>query len=298
MITGKNIFITGASRGIGKAIAKKLASNGNNIIIAAKTADTHKYLEGTIYETAEECVKLGGNALAVKLDIRDEEQIKKAINKTIEHFGGIDILVNNASAIDNSGTKDIDPKKYDLIHSVNGRGTFMMTKYAIPHLLKSSNPHVINMSPPLDLDPRWFKLGGTAYTMSKYCMSMSAIGMSEEYKNKIAFNCLWPKTLIATAAVNMLAGNAGLLGSRKPEIVADSVEWILSQDIKTTGQFFIDEDIMINKIGISNKDLKKKYNNSNNLIPLIPDIFVGDPEYVSKYMNFGKMGKNISSLLK
>ena len=297
MITGKNIFITGASRGIGKSLATKLASNGNNVIIAAKTVDKHKYLDGTIYDTAKECIELGGRALALKLDIREEDEIINAVNQSVEHFGGIDILINNASAIDNSSTKDIDPKKYDLIHSVNGRGTFLMTKHAIPHLLNSKTPHVLNMSPPLDLDPRWFKLGGTAYTMSKYNMSMCALGMSEEYMNKIAFNCLWPKTLIATAAVNMLAGKAGMSGSRKPEIVADAAEWILSQDISISGNFFIDEEVMTEKLGLNKKSLKK-YNNSNSLIPLIPDIFVGDPNYVSKYMNFGKIGKNVANLLK
>ena len=297
MITGKTIFITGASRGIGKAIATKLALYGNNIVVAAKTADTHKHLEGTIYETAKECSDLGSETLALKLDIRNEENIKESISKTVEKFGGIDILINNASAIDNSRTHDIKTTKYDLINSVNGRGTFLMTKHALPVLLKSENPHVLNMSPPLDLNPKWFKLGGTAYTISKYNMSMCSLGMSEEYKNKVAFNCLWPKTLIATAAVNMLAGKAGMSGSRKPEIVADAAYWIVSQDINTTGNFFIDEDIIIDKVGINKKELKK-YNNSNSLVPLIPDIFVGDPDHVSKYMNFGKIGKNIAKLIK
>jgi citronellol/citronellal dehydrogenase len=297
MISGKNILITGASRGIGKEIAKKMAYMGNNIIVAAKTLDKHEHLEGSILETAKECVELGGKALPIKLDIRNEYEIQEAITKSVDHFGGIDILINNASAIDNSNTGDIMSNKYDLIHSVNGRGTFLMTKHSLPHLLKSENPHVLNMSPPIDLNPKWFKLGGTAYTMSKYNMSMCSLGMSEEYKNKIAFNCLWPKTLIATAAVNMIAGKAGLAGSRKAEIVADAASWIISQDKSVTGKFFIDEDILTKKIGIS-KDELKKYNNSNSILPLIPDIYVGDPDYVSKYMNFGKIGIKIAKILK
>ena len=277
----KTLLITGASRGIGLSIAKRAAKDGANIVIASKTDKFHPKLEGTIYTAAEECNKLGGNSLAVKLDITDKKQIQYCVNKTIEKFGGIDILVNNASAIDNSETIKLTYKKYKLINDVNGKGTFLMSKYCIPHLLKSENPHVLNLSPPLNLDPKWFKIGGVAYTISKYNMSMSSLGMNEEYKGKIGFNCLWPKTAIATAAIRMLFGEKGINSSRSVDIMSDTAHWILTQKIKDcNGNFFIDENIAIEKMGMSYTELNK-YNKSE-ISPLITDLYIGNPNGFDK----------------
>lgn len=188
-LAGKTILVTGGSRGIGLSIAKRAAADGANIIIAAKTVEPHPKLPGTIYTAAQECEDAGGKALAVQVDIMDDEQSAACIAKAVQHFGGIDILINNASAIDNSGTLDVKAKKYQLMHNINARGTFWTSKLALPHLFKSSaagrNPHVLNMSPPLDMDPRWFKIGGVAYTMAKYNMSMCALGMAEEFKGQV-----------------------------------------------------------------------------------------------------------------
>ena len=286
MITGKTIVITGASRGIGKAIATKMASMGNNLVIAAKTTTTHSKLEGTIHETVEECKNLGSNAIAVKLDVREKEDINNVVQQARSEFGGIDILINNASAVSNSSTDKLKLNKFNLMNEVNYKGTFLMTQACLPDLLKSSSPHVLNMSPPLDLNPEWFELGGTAYTISKYNMSMCALGMSQEFKNKIAFNCLWPKTLIATAAVNMLAGSVGMKASRKPDIMADAATWILSQDKSVSGNFFIDEEVITNEIG--DNDLNK-YSNTILPIPLMQDLYVGNPDNVRKLLQMSKL---------
>ena len=208
-LKNKTVFITGASRGIGKAIALRLAREGANIIIAAKSVEENAKLGGTIFSAAEEIEKAGGRALAVQCDIRFEEQIKKAVDKAIEKFGGIDIVVNNASAISLTPTEQTEPKRFDLMHNINVRGTFFVTKACIPHLKKSSNAHILTLSPPINLNPKWFA-GHVAYTMSKYNMSMMAMGWAAEFKkNNIASNALWPKTTIDTAAVrNLLGGEA------------------------------------------------------------------------------------------
>lgn len=244
---GKTIFITGASRGIGKAIALRLAKEGANIIVAAKTVTPHPKLKGTIFTAAEEIEKAGGKALAIQLDIRNEENIKEAIEKAANHFGGIDILINNASAINLSKTTDLPMKRYDLLQGVNVRGTFMMCKYAIPHLKKGTNPHILNLSPPLNMDPQWFGRH-LAYTMSKYNMSQIIMGLAEELKaDGIAANALWPKTTIATAAVKYSLGGEEMMNcSRTPDIMADAAFHILSKSSNScTGNFFIDEDVVV-----------------------------------------------------
>ena len=245
-LRGKTLFITGASRGIGKAIALRAARDGANIAIAAKTTQPHPKLPGTIFTAAEEIEKAGGKALACVTDIRDEAQIAAAVAKTVEVFGGIDILVNNASAISLTGTVDTPMKRYDLMHGVNVRGTFACSQACIPHLKKAPNPHILNNSPPLNLQARWFA-PHVAYTMSKFGMSLCVLGMAEELREDgIAVNALWPKTMIATAAVqNLLGGEASIRGSRKPEIMADAAHAILTKPSRDlTGQFFIDEEVL------------------------------------------------------
>ena len=242
----KTVFITGSSRGIGKAIALRLAKEGANIIIAAKTVEPHPKLEGTIYTAAKEIEEAGGQALPIQVDIRNEENVKAAIEKAAEHFGGIDILINNASAINLSQTTEIPMKRYDLIHEINVRGTFMVSKYCIPFLKEGSNPHILNLSPPLNMSPEWFGKH-LAYTMSKYGMSMIVLGLSDELKKAgIAVNALWPKTTIATAAVrNIIGGEELMKCSRTPEIMADAAFHILSQpSSECTGNFFVDEDLL------------------------------------------------------
>lgn len=242
----KTAFITGASRGIGKAIALKLASHGYNIIIAAKTTEPHPKLPGTIYTAAEEIEKAGGKALAIKTDIRFEESVEAAIQQGAATFGGIDILVNNASAINLTNTSTVAMKRYDLMHDINVRGTFMVSKYCIPFLKKSENPHILTLSPPLNLNPEWFA-AHLAYTMSKFGMSMTVLGLAEELKKDgIAVNALWPKTVIGTTAVRNLPGGEQIMQmSRKPDIIADAAWVILNKDSKTcTGNFFIDETVL------------------------------------------------------
>jgi citronellol/citronellal dehydrogenase len=241
---GKTAFITGASRGIGKAIGLKLAQEGANIVIAAKTAAPHPKLAGTIFTAAEEMEQAGGKALPLVVDVRNEEEVKNAVDKTIETFGGIDILVNNASAIQLTGTLQTDMKRYDLMHQINTRGTFMTSKYCIPHLLNSDIAHVLNLAPPLNMETRWFA-PHVAYTMAKFGMSMCVLGMAGEFKGKIAFNALWPKTLIATAAVDMLNGEAFMNKSRKVDIMADCAHLIFSKaKTECTGNFFVDEELL------------------------------------------------------
>ncbi|MFX1572740.1 MAG: SDR family oxidoreductase [Promethearchaeota archaeon] len=254
-LKGKTLFITGASRGIGKAIALKAAKDGANITIVAKTKEAHPRLPGTVYTAVEEIRSMGGNALPAITDIRYEDQVMNAINATVDEFGGIDILINNASAINLSPTLEIEMKRYDLIFSVNVRGTFLCSKLCIPYLKNAENPHILNLSPPLNLDPKWFK-NNLAYTMSKYGMSMCVLGMAEEYKKDgIAVNALWPRTSIATAAVrNLLGGESAIKHSRKPEIVADAAYIILTKPSREcTGNFFIDEDLLIEN-GITDLD--------------------------------------------
>lgn len=268
----KTVLISGASRGIGKAIALKLAAEGANIALASKTVEQHAKLEGTIYSAAEEIGRAGnGNVLAIKADIRREEEIEQAVAETVSHFGGIDILVNNASAINLSSTEQIEAKRFDLMQDINVRGTFLMCKAAIPHLKKGTNPHILNLSPPLNMDRKWFPKH-LAYTMSKYGMSMIVLGLSSELKKyKIAVNALWPKTLIATAAIaNLPNGEELLKHSRKPEIVADAAAYILQQPSQhTTGNFFVDEDVLRAK-GVDNFDAYAL----NPGVNLLPDLFL------------------------
>lgn len=246
ILANKTAIITGGSRGIGLAIAKKLAAAGVNVVVAAKTTEPHPKLPGTIYEAAEEIKAAGGNALALVLDLRDEAMIEKVVQDTVAQFGGIDILVNNASAIYLAGIEHTRSKRYDLMHQINVRGTFLMSQACIPFLKKSSHPHILNLSPPLDMNPAWFE-NFTAYTMSKFGMSMVAMGLAAEMKPYgIAANALWPRTTIATAAVqNLLGGDALIRQSRWPAIVADAAAIILSRNPKeTSGQFFIDETVL------------------------------------------------------
>ena len=229
-LAGKTILVTGASRGIGQAIAEKCAKDGANIVIAAKTAQTHSKLPGTIYSVAEKINSLGGKSLPCVVDVRDESNVQAAVEQAVKTFGGIDILVNNASAISLTPTEMTPMKKYDLMHQVNVRGTFMMTQKCLPYLRQAKNPHVLNISPPLIMKSVWFR-SHVAYTMSKYGMSMCVLGMAEELKDaRIAVNALWPKTAIATAAVEMLGGDSMMNQSRKSDIMADAAYVILSKD--------------------------------------------------------------------
>jgi citronellol/citronellal dehydrogenase len=242
----KTVLITGASRGIGKAIALKLASAGANIVIAAKSTTEDERLGGTIFSTATEVEAAGGKALALFCDIRDEKLIQEVMEKTVARFGALDILINNASAISISNTEKTEPKRFDLMFDINVRGTFMVTKYAYPILKNSSNPHILTLSPPLNFDMKWFK-PHVAYTLSKYNMSLLSSAWAEEFKKDgIASNSLWPGTLIATSAVkNLLGGEKLFQVSRKPEIIADAAFYILGKDAKsTTGNHFIDEDVL------------------------------------------------------
>jgi citronellol/citronellal dehydrogenase len=245
-LQGKTLFITGASRGIGKAIALRAARDGANIAIAAKTTEPHPKLPGTIHTAAEEIERAGGRALACVVDIRDEAQIAAAVQRTVETFGGIDVLVNNASAISLTGTVATPMKRYDLMHGVNARGTFACSQACIPHLKKAANPHILMNSPPLNMEARWFA-PHVAYTMAKFGMSMCVLGMAEELRGDgIAVNALWPRTVIATAAVqNLLGGDAVMRGSRKPEIMADAAHAILTKPSReVTGRFFIDDEVL------------------------------------------------------
>jgi citronellol/citronellal dehydrogenase len=245
-LRGKTLFITGASRGIGLAIALRAARDGANVAVAAKTTEPHPKLPGTVFTAAEEIEKAGGRALPCVVDIRFEDQVYAAVEKTVQTFGGIDVLVNNASAIHISGTVETPMKKWDLMHAINARGTFLCSQACIPHLKKAANPHILNNSPPLNLDPRWFA-PHVAYTMAKYGMSMCVLGMAEELKEDgIAVNALWPRTTIATAAVqNLLGGEEGVRHSRLPEIVADAAHAIITKPSRTfTGRFLIDEDVL------------------------------------------------------
>lgn len=245
-LRGKTLFITGASRGIGKAIALRAARDGANVVVVAKTTEPQSRLPGTIYSAVTEIEAAGGHGLACATDIRYEEQVEAAVKAAIEEFGGIDIVINNASAISLSDTADTTMKRFDLMHSVNVRGTYLVTKACLASLEQANNPHVLNISPPLNLDPRWFG-PHVAYTMSKYGMSMCVLGMSEEFRGRgIAVNALWPATVIATAAVkNLLGGDPMVQRSRKPEIVADAAHAILTQPCREcTGNFFVDEQVL------------------------------------------------------
>ncbi|HEV7556296.1 MAG TPA: NAD(P)-dependent oxidoreductase [Kofleriaceae bacterium] len=245
-LKGKTLFITGASRGIGLAIGLRAARDGANVAIAAKTAEPNPKLPGTVFTAATELEAAGGKALPLVTDIRHEDQIAAAVAKTVETFGGIDILVNNASAISLTGTVETPMKRFDLMHQINTRGTFACSQACIPHLKKASNPHILNISPPLNMETRWFA-PHVAYTMAKFGMSMCVLGMAGELaRYGIAVNALWPRTTIATAAIkNLLGGDAAMKGSRKPEIMGDAAHAILTKPSKDfTGKFLIDDDVL------------------------------------------------------
>ena len=266
---GKTIFISGASRGIGLAIGLRAARDGANVVVAAKTTEPHPKLPGTIYSAAQEVEAAGGKALPLMVDIREEAQVLAAVAKTVETFGGIDILINNASAISLTGTLETPMKRYDLMHQINTRGTYLCSQACLPHLKKAANPHILNLSPPLNMTAYWFK-NHVAYTMAKYGMSMCVLGMAEEFRGKVAVNALWPRTTIATAAVNMLGGDAMMRASRKPSIMAEAAVAILTRPIETTGQFFVDDDVLREFNGVTNFD---DYATTPGVEP-IPDFFL------------------------
>ena len=335
-LAGKVMFVTGGSRGIGLAIAKRCAQDGAKVVLAAKTATPHPKLPGTIYTAAKEIEDAGGIALPLQLDIQDVDAAERAFETAVAELGPIDILLNNASAIDNSETPALKSKKYDrtfmcssadvqgapsscvcglsispfspprvfrsfstnarrrptVMHGVNARGTFMCSQLALKHgLLESSHGHVLNMSPPLAMDPRWFKMGGVAYTVAKYNMSMFALGMAEEFKNRnVAFNCLWPRTAIATSAIDMLGGPLARKASRSVDIMSDSAHWILSQDPREcTGNTFIDEDIITEHF--PERDLASYREDKSmmaQMVPLMPDFYVGDPGDLDQFISIAR----------
>lgn len=270
-LQGKTLFISGASRGIGLAIAVRAARDGANIVIAAKTAEPNPKLPGTIYTAAEEIERAGGKALPCVVDIRSEDQIQAAVKQAVDRFGGIDILVNNASAIHLSGTLQTPMKRYDLMHQINVRGTFACSQACLPHLLKAENPHILNLSPPLNFEARWFA-PHVAYSIAKFGMSLCVLGMAEEFRSDgVAVNALWPRTTIATAAVNNLLGGETIMrGSRKPDIMGDAAHFVLTRPSRScTGNYFVDDEVLASE-GITNLD---HYANVPGEM-LIPDFFV------------------------
>ncbi|SFL11638.1 SDR family oxidoreductase [Methylorubrum salsuginis] len=272
-LQGKTLFITGASRGIGLAIGLRAARDGANVAIAAKTDTPHPKLEGTIHTAAEAIERAGGKALPMVVDVRDEDAVKDALDQTAKKFGGIDIVVNNASAISLTNTANTEMKRYDLMHQINARGTFMVSKHAIPHLEKADNPHILMLSPPLDMAQKWFS-PHLAYTMAKFGMSLCVLGLSGELRGKgIAVNALWPRTTIATAAVqNLLGGDALMQASRTPEIMADAAHALfLKPSRETTGRFLIDDSFLAEQ-GVTEFS---KYRVTAG-VPLAPDFFVPD----------------------
>ena len=278
-LQGKTIFMSGGSRGIGLAIAKRCARDGANIAIAAKTAEPHPKLEGTIYTAAKEIEAVGGQALPVVCDIRDEAAVDKAVGACVDKFGGIDICINNASAVSPTPTMSTPMKRYDLMNQVNARGTFMLSQKCYPHLKKGDNSHIVNIAPPLDMSARWFR-NHTAYTMAKYGMSMCTLGMAEEFrKDGIAVNSLWPMTSIDTAAVrNVLGGDSMAKMSRSPDIMADAAYLLLNQNARDyTGQFVIDEFILAS----AGETDFKQYNQPGYDGPLMGDFFIPS-EWVAK----------------
>ncbi|HJU43271.1 MAG TPA: NAD(P)-dependent oxidoreductase [Vicinamibacterales bacterium] len=273
-LAGKTVFVTGATRGIGYAIAMRAAIDGANVVVAGKTAEPHAKLPGTIFTAAQEMEDVGGQTLAVAVDVRVEAQVDQAIEAAVSCFGGIDILVNNASAISLTRTLDTPMKRYDLMHEVNVRGTFMCSQKALPHLLKSSNPHILNIAPPLHstISPRWFG-PHLAYTMSKYGMSLCVLGMAEEFREQgVAVNALWPRTTIDTEAIRLIAGQEARRRARSPLIMSDAAYWILTQPSrKFTGRFFVDDEVLRNA-GVS--DFSKYRQPDVAESDLTPDFFL------------------------
>ncbi|MFC4724269.1 SDR family oxidoreductase [Glycocaulis abyssi] len=271
-LRGKTIFITGASRGIGLAIATRCARDGANIAIAAKTADPHPKLEGTIHTAAAAIEAAGGKALPIQCDIRDEDSVEAAVKATAERFGGIDIVINNASAIFPMPTKDTPAKRWDLMHQVNARGTYIVTRACLPYLEKAENPHILALSPPLDMRAKWFG-PHVAYTSAKYGMSLCVLGWSQEFRGKIAANAIWPRTAIATAAIaNVLAGEEAFKNCRKPEILAETAYRVLTKPAaEFTGHFLIDDSFLVSE-GVTDLD---QYSVEPG-VELLPDFFVPD----------------------
>ena len=269
-LRGKTLFITGSSRGIGREIALRCARDGANVVITGKTSGPHAKLPGTIHGVAVEVQQAGGQALAIQLDVRDEQALQAAVEQAAQHFGGIDVLVNNASAISLSNTLDTPAKKLDLMWGVNMRATFLASQACIPFLKKSANPHILNLSPPLNMDAKWFA-PHVAYSISKYGMSLCALGMAREFAaDGIAVNCLWPRTTIATAAVEFNFPEAVLHASRKPAIMADAAHHILTRDSrKCSGNFFVDEEVL-REVGV--KDFGQYAVTPG--VPLFNDIFL------------------------
>jgi citronellol/citronellal dehydrogenase len=270
-LAGKTLFITGASRGIGLAIALRAARDGANIAIAAKTTTPDPRLPGTIHSAAEEIERAGGKALAIPCDIRFQDQVEVAVEACVARFGGLDICVNNASAIALTGTEATEMKRYDLMHQINARGTFLVSKTCIPHLKRAANPHVLMLSPPPRPDARWFA-PHPAYTMAKFAMSLCVLGMAEEFRGQVAFNALWPRTAIATAAMrNVLSGEAGLVHCRKPDIVADAAWHVFDRSKSFSGNFLID-DTFLYENGVRDFDQYRVDSSED----LLPDFFVPD----------------------
>ena len=245
-LSGKTLFITGASRGIGLAIALRAAADGANVVVTGKTTEPHPKLPGTIFTAAAAIEQAGGQALPVAMDVREEPQVKAAVKAAVARFGGIDVVVNNASAIYLTGTLDTPIRRFDLMHQVNSRGTFLATQHCLPHLLQAANPHVLNIAPPLNLNPRWFA-PHVAYTMAKYGMSLCVLGMAEEFRAEgVAVNALWPRTAIDTAAISLIAGEeTRLRRTRKAAIMADAAHAVLTRPSRDcTGRFFIDDEVL------------------------------------------------------
>jgi citronellol/citronellal dehydrogenase len=285
-LKGKTLFITGASRGIGLAIALRAAQDGANIAVAAKTDQPHPKLEGTIHTAASDIEKAGGKALPLVVDVRDEKQVAEAMEKTASRFGGIDIVVNNASAIQLTRTPETDMRRYDLMHQINTRGTFVASKFAIPYLEKAANPHILAISPPLDVREKWFA-PHTAYTMAKFGMSLVMLGLSGELKPKgIAANALWPRTTIATAAIqNLLGGDRIMRMSRKPDIMAEAAYRIfLKPSREFTGKFLIDDTFLAGE-GVTDFDQYRV----DPTQPLAPDFFVPDEMKPPAGVNLGPL---------
>jgi citronellol/citronellal dehydrogenase len=286
-LAGRTLFVTGASRGIGLAIALRAARDGANIVIAAKTARPHQKLEGTIFTAAEAIEKVGGTALPLAIDIRDEAAVKDAIERTAITFGGIDIVVNNASAISLGTTPQIEMKRFDLMHQINTRGTYMVTKFALPYLEKAANPHVLMLSPPLDMNERWFA-PHLAYSLAKYGMSLCVLGFAGEFRSRgIAVNALWPRTTIATAAIrNLLGGEAIMRASRTPDILADAAYRIfLKPSREFTGNFLIDDTFLVGE-GVADLDRYR----ADPTVALQPDFFV--PEDSAPPVPLGPMPRS------
>ena len=284
-LQGKTLFITGASRGIGLAIALRAAADGANVAIAAKTVEPHPKLEGTIHTAAAEIETAGGRALPLVVDVRDDQIVKDALDKTAQAFGGIDIVVNNASAIQLSSVAQTDMRRFDLMHQINARATFMVSKFALPYLTKSPLAHILMLSPPLDMQTKWFA-PHTAYSMAKFGMSLVVLGLAGELRGKVAVNALWPRTTIATAAIkNLLGGDAIMRMSRKPDILADAAHRIFQKPVSFSGNFLIDDTFLAGE-GVTDFDRYR----ADPSQPLQVDFFVPDTMPPPPGVNLGKLG--------